>query len=204
MSATKSMVAYCFSSLISKLEKTGHHSQIDFENEKFPLFVTWYKRQGKNYRLRGCIGTFEHIEIHEGLSEYALISALKDRRFSPIKTDELDLLKCSISLLVNFEDGKDAYDWVIGKHGIRISFSHPKSNKRLSATYLPMVCKEQGWNKEECLLSLMEKAGYDGDVDDELIDEIKLIRYQSSVCDMTYQEYCTLVSITNPLKNIKK
>jgi hypothetical protein len=32
--ATKSMAAYCFSSLISKLESKGNQFRPDFENEK--------------------------------------------------------------------------------------------------------------------------------------------------------------------------
>jgi AMME syndrome candidate gene 1 protein len=117
---------------------------------------------------------------------------LKDRRFSPIQIEELEHLKCSISLLVHFEDAMNAYDWIIGKHGIRINFSHPKHKKRFSATYLPSVCKEQGWNKEECLLSLIEKSGYEEDVDDALIDSIQLTRYQSSISELTFQEYCKI------------
>lgn len=40
-----------------------------------PLFVTWNKasRRGGEYRLRGCIGTFEARNLHTSLREYALI-----------------------------------------------------------------------------------------------------------------------------------
>lgn len=34
-----------------------------------PLFVTW--KVGKDKRLRGCMGTFSHINLHAGLREYA-------------------------------------------------------------------------------------------------------------------------------------
>ena len=36
-------------------------------------------------------------------------------------------------------------DWVIGIHGIRIEFHNERGAKR-SATYLPEVAHEQGWN----------------------------------------------------------
>ena len=64
---------------------------------------------------------------------------------------------------MNFELCEDPLDWVRGIHGIRISFPHPQSpsRRRLSATYLPDVCTDQGWTKDECLESLMRKAGYD-------------------------------------------
>ena len=40
---------------------------------EFPLFVTWntLSRSGDK-RLRGCIGTFEALDLEEGLSSYAL------------------------------------------------------------------------------------------------------------------------------------
>jgi len=68
---------------------------------------------------------------------------------------------CSVSLLIDFETCDDPLDWLPGTHGIRIAFPHPQSRRRLSATYLPDVCTDQGWTKEECLESLMRKAGYD-------------------------------------------
>jgi len=44
-------------------------------------------------------------------------------------------------LLVSFEDGKDAYDWEINKHGIIIDFKDSK-NYEYNATYLPEVAGE--------------------------------------------------------------
>ena len=51
-------------------------------------------------------------------------------------------------------------DWTLGTHGLRISFSH--NNRRYNSTYLPDVATEQGWTKEETVLSLMRKAGWSG------------------------------------------
>jgi AMMECR1 domain-containing protein len=58
-------------------------------------------------------------------------------------------LSVYVSLLTNFEEGKDAYDWEVGKHGISIKANH-KGNY-YSATYLPEVAPEQGWNKKQTL-----------------------------------------------------
>jgi AMMECR1 domain-containing protein len=53
------------SSLSSTLQKE--------EETAFPLFVTWNTlSKGGDKRLRGCIGTFEALELEEGLSSYAL------------------------------------------------------------------------------------------------------------------------------------
>ena len=74
-----------------------------------PLFVTW--KTGRDRKLRGCMGTFTPRKLHRGLSEYSLTSALRDNRFVPITPDEIPKLECGISLLTNFEKGKDYLDW---------------------------------------------------------------------------------------------
>ena len=43
---------------------------------------------------------------------------------------------------MNFEDGNDYLDWIIGVHGIRIEFRNENGIKR-TATYLPEVAIEQ-------------------------------------------------------------
>jgi len=93
--------------------------------------------------LRGCIGTFNAMNLHTGLREYAITSAFKDSRFSPITRDEFSRLSVSVSILRHFEDGDDYLDWEVGVHGIRIEFVNEKGNKR-TATYLPEVASEQG------------------------------------------------------------
>ena len=59
--------------------------------------------QGDEWRLRGCIGNFEPLPLHDGLSEYALISAFKDSRFKKIDKSELERLECAyvVTLLRN-------------------------------------------------------------------------------------------------------
>lgn len=104
-----------------------------------PLFVTW--KIGRDKKLRGCIGTFSAMNLHEGLREYAITryllfsddktliccneiifvyqrccrcdSAFKDTRFSPIAKDEVAHLHCAVSILTNFEDGQDYLDWEV-------------------------------------------------------------------------------------------
>ena len=101
-----------------------------------PLFVTWYI--GKDKRLRGCIGTFTPLNLHYGLHEYAITSAMKDSRFDPISREEMPRLRVSVSILTNFEEASNYLDWEVGKHGIRIEFEKEKGFKG-SATYLPEV-----------------------------------------------------------------
>ncbi|KDQ14620.1 hypothetical protein BOTBODRAFT_77617, partial [Botryobasidium botryosum FD-172 SS1] len=118
---------YCFDTLYTELTSAAPIEPM-FEDLKYPLFVTWNTRSsraGGGVRLRGCIGTFEPVSLREGLAEYALISAFKDRRFTPIQEKELPRLECGISLLTDFEDAENYLDWTVGKHGIYITFPDP-------------------------------------------------------------------------------
>ena len=45
-------------------------------------------------------------------------------------------------------------------HGIKVTFV--KDSRQYSATYLPGVAAEQGWDKFQTLESLVKKSGYKG------------------------------------------
>jgi len=186
-----------------------------FPNGKYPLFVTWNtrsSRSGRAPRLRGCIGSFEALPLHDGLAEYALISAFRDSRFRKIDKSELETLECGISLLTDFEDADSYLDWTVGVHGIYISFPHPSllttsssetpsplssssylprvtSKQSFSATYLPDVIPEQGWDKIEAVDSAINKAGWNGLITEDLRRSVKLRRYQSKICSVGWDEY---------------
>ncbi|XP_010015954.1 PREDICTED: AMME syndrome candidate gene 1 protein [Nestor notabilis] len=160
--------------------------EVSFPQAVLPLFVTW--KIGRDKRLRGCIGTFSAMNLHSGLREYTLTSALKDSRFPPMTRDELPRLFCSVSLLTNFEDVCDYMDWEVGVHGIRIEFINEKGSKR-TATYLPEVAKEQGWDHIQTIDSLLRKGGYKAPITNEFRKTIKLTRYRSEKMTMSYTEY---------------
>ncbi|XP_033231391.1 AMME syndrome candidate gene 1 protein homolog [Belonocnema kinseyi] len=177
---------FCFDVLYCQLHQLDPPKAPNFCNDAFPLFVTW--NIGRDMRLRGCIGTFNAMHLHAGLREYAATSAFKDSRFNPISRDELPRLHVSISILRHFEDGADYLDWEIGVHGIRIEFHNEKGSKR-TATYLPEVAKEQGWDHIQTIDSLLHKGGYKGLVTPEMRRSVKLTRYQSEKVTVSYQEY---------------
>ncbi|GBB99704.1 hypothetical protein RclHR1_00360053 [Rhizophagus clarus] len=192
---------YCFDVLVAYLE--GRMSlEPEFEDHQYPLFVTWNIVSHGQTRLRGCIGNFEPLPLHSGLKEYAITSAIHDRRFSPITIRELPHLTCGVSLLTNFEDAKDYLDWEIGVHGIWIEFVDDH-NRRRTATYLPEVAEEQGWTKEEAIDSLLRKSGYNGRITDKIRSRVVLTRYQSAKYVVTYQEYLQYVSEKPTKHNIK-
>jgi uncharacterized protein (TIGR00296 family) len=158
------------------------------EEEQYPLFVTYnVVGRGGDKRLRGCIGTFEPLGLEEGLRGYSLTAALDDTRFSPISARELPTLECGVTLLTNFEPISDPMDWEVGMHGLRISFTY--HGRRYSSTYLPDVAREQGWTKEEALVSLMRKGGWSGRKDEWKKVELTVVRYQGSKATLGWGEY---------------
>lgn len=177
------------------------------EFARSPLFVTWKKLKKGEYQLRGCIGTFSEGRIEEGLKRYALISALQDSRFTPIEREELSQLRCGCNLLSQFKtiyssegtgNSGDIWNWEIGKHGIEIKFRHPKTNSRMSATFLPEVIPEQGWDQRETFENLIEKAGCWNYLEEVMkhwekyFDEV--IRYEGTKSEIAWDEFETGLS----------
>jgi uncharacterized protein (TIGR00296 family) len=186
MIVSSDMCFFCFDVLSCHLNQCEPPKTPNFPNECHPLFVTW--KIGRDRRLRGCIGTFNAMNLHIGLREYAVTSAFKDSRFTPITRDEFSKLHVSVSILRHFEDGQDYSDWEIGVHGIRIEFHTERGSKR-TATYLPEVAPEQGWDRIQTIDSLLRKGGYKGVITNEVRLSIRLTRYQSEKITVSYQEY---------------
>lgn len=180
------MCFFCFDVILSHLNCAEPPRNPSFVNESFPIFVTW--NIGRDKRLRGCIGTFSAMNLHAGLREYAITSAFKDSRFSPITKEEVPSLHCAVSILTNFEDGQDYLDWEIGTHGIRIEFTNEKGHRK-SATYLPEVSVEQGWDRVQTIDSLLRKGGYKGVITADVRRSLQLTRYQSQKLCISHADY---------------
>ncbi|KAI9901195.1 hypothetical protein N3K66_003012 [Trichothecium roseum] len=166
-----------------------------------PLFVTWNTIENgddddeagededdeDNVSLRGCIGTFEPTPLSIGLPEYALISALQDTRFSPVRRRELPALQVAVTLLTDFEEVADPRDWVVGTHGVRLSFRD--RGRRYGSTYLPDVAAEQGWTRDEALFSLARKAGWVGGQSRWRELDLRVTRYQGKKKSLSYARF---------------
>jgi AMMECR1 domain-containing protein len=57
-----------------------------------------------------------------------------------------------------------------------------------SSTYLPEVAKKYGWTKKKTIESLLEKAGYFGDLKS-IEGSLFLRRYKSSKYFLSYPDY---------------
>jgi len=108
-----------------------------------------------------------------------------------VKPNELSCLHCSVTLLSNFQPAESWDDWEIGRHGLSIEFVD-QSNNQYCATYLPSVCAEQGWSKEECVDSLIRKAGYKLAISPKLRQMLRVTRYEGSKSNVSYAQYATI------------
>lgn len=172
----------------------GRAAKVTDPDAHYPLFVTWDKLHPPSgaWHLRGCIGTFSASEpLSSTLSEYALIAALRDSRFAPVSLREVASLRCAATLLTDFEECAGVDDWEVGEHGVRISFSW--QGRRYGSTYLPSVAPEQGWDREQTMVSLMRKAGWEGRKATwrEVAERsgIRVERYRGDKEEVEYAEY---------------
>jgi len=178
-------VFYCFEVISAHLTRGAKPPEPLFDTSvRCPLFVTWNKC---GHELRGCIGCLKPLPI-TSLKDYAMNAAFKDHRFPPMQESELSSLSCTVSLLTDFEQGEDAFDWTVGVHGIMIDFVDPRGVAR-SAVYLPEVIPEQGWTKAQAVDSLVRKAGFSQPITDSLRKAIRLTRYKSSKQTRSYAEW---------------
>jgi len=117
-------------------------------------FVTLHK-QGK---LRGCIGQVTASKpLMETVREVAVASALRDPRFPPLQSEELERIEIEISVLSPLEPVKSIEDIQVGTHGIML-----RQGFR-SGLLLPQVATEYGWDRETFLSHTCQKAGLAGD-----------------------------------------
>ncbi len=113
-------------------------------------FVTLYKKG----ELRGCIG---HIiarkPLAETVAEMAEAAALHDRRFTPVRSDELSDIKIEISVMTPLRKISSVEEIEVGKHGLVI--------KRGGSVglLLPQVATEYGWDRNSFLEHTCIKAG---------------------------------------------
>lgn len=204
--ADHTMCVYAFDVLCHRLSVSanGKRRSLSSSLQSIPdvdgvgVFVTWNQGSstrvdGKGWSLRGCIGTLSPTSLREGLRTYAVYSAFHDSRFAPVTAKDLSSLQVVVSILSEFKAASGGvYDWTVGVHGIVLKFAVGSgSAKEYTATYLPEVCAEQGWTKEECIHSLMRKSGYRGRITPAILESAELTTYTSTKAALSYSDYLT-------------
>lgn len=106
----------------------------------------------KGKKLRGCIGSLNATDLlYNTVSQMAVSAAFSDYRFDPLTKKEYEKVSIEISVLTPMKKVNSFEDIIVGKHGVMIKFENR------SATFLPQVASEQGWNREQLLAYLSEK-----------------------------------------------
>ena len=120
------------------------------------VFVTLNKASD----LRGCIGfPTPEKKLYQSLVDAAIASATADPRFPPIKYEELKDISFEVTVLtppieVKVENTFDYPSKIkVGRDGLIVKWEFG------SGLLLPQVPIEWGWNEEEFLNHVCEKAG---------------------------------------------
>lgn len=114
------------------------------------VFVTLRKKGD----LRGCIGSIVGTEpLYLGVQGNAVKSAVRDPRFYPVKKEELEDIDIEISVMTPLQPLDDYKKIRLGTDGVIIKKGF------YQAVYLPQVATETGWNLDQFLGSLCQKAG---------------------------------------------
>ena len=80
------------------------------------------------------------------------------------------------------------YSPVLLPHSILPPLSFHPTPSSLPAHPFPST--HEGWSKVETIDSLLRKGGHKGQISESVRRTIRLMRYQSEVCTVTYNEYC--------------
>ena len=126
------------------------------------------------HQLRGCIGTLEaHKPLCVDVSENAYSAAFSDPRFPCLRSEELNNVKISISVLsipeaISFSSEKDLLNKIkVGIDGLTLEEGHHRG------TFLPAVWESVS-SPEEFLNELKQKASLPKDYWSETL---KISRY---------------------------
>ena len=132
----------------------------DLNSGEYTLSQTLKNKRGvfvtlnKNGNLRGCIGHIQPREqLFDAVIDNTINSSMNDARFKPVSEDELPDIEIDISVLSPIKKISGAEKFITGKHGIIICLGG------MRAVFLPQVATEQGWDREETLAQLCNKAG---------------------------------------------
>jgi AmmeMemoRadiSam system protein B/AmmeMemoRadiSam system protein A len=104
--------------------------------------------------LRGCIGELVgRRPLYLSVQWAALSAALADRRFPPLRQEELGDIEIEVSALTELQELRDPNDVEVGVHGLLIARGEQRG------VLLPQVAVDEGWSREEFLQAVCRKAG---------------------------------------------
>ena len=114
------------------------------------VFVT-VRLHGK---LRGCVGLIEtERPLTEEVGEIAKKAAFEDPRFPPMTSAEVESAEFEVSILSRIQPLKTIDDIEVGLHGLIVESGIHRG------LLLPQVAREYGWDRQELVNALLQKAG---------------------------------------------
>jgi AmmeMemoRadiSam system protein A len=139
------------------LEQAVDRRELDFSSPQVEAllrpagaFVT-IRKKGE---LRGCIGLVEaEYPLWETVIRAATSAGTQDFRFSPLRPDELPIVRLELSVLSPLEEVKDLSAIQVGIHGLEAEWRGRRG------LLLPQVARECRWDREQFLCYTCEKAG---------------------------------------------
>ena len=128
--------------------------------------------------LRGCIGFPQAYKaLYPSVVDAAIAAATQDPRFPPVDRKELDNIIFEVSVLTEPEELLAKEDIKIGEDGLLLRWKYG------SGLLLPQVPVELGWDVDEFLSNLCDKAGAPPDA---LLDpSSRMYRFQAEI----FKEY---------------
>ncbi|HSR35258.1 MAG TPA: AmmeMemoRadiSam system protein A, partial [Anaerolineae bacterium] len=132
-----------------------------FETDNLSLLQPMgaYVTYEKDGELRGCLGRLEGDRpAYLNVQYAALAAALGDPRFPAVTVEELDDLTLEITLLEPMRQVDSPDEIEIGRDGVLM-----RVGDQDGALFLPQVPPEQGWDLNDTLVNLCQKAGLPDD-----------------------------------------
>ena len=118
------------------------------------VFVTLYCRE----ELRGCLGSLDPGDpIVGAIARLAAAVCREDRRFDPLRPEELPASALELSVLTPPEHIVDLGAIEVGRHGLIAERGGCRG------LLLPQVAPEHGWDRDTFLTHTCLKAGLIGD-----------------------------------------
>ncbi len=119
------------------------------------VFVTLWKHG----TLRGCIGRIQtHDSLLKSVPIVALDAALRDPRFTPVRSSELQQLRVEVSVLTEPKPLPNLAQLIPGRDGVVLELGEHRG------VFLPSVWESSGWTRLEFLQELAsQKAGLAAD-----------------------------------------
>ena len=138
--------------------ETGKKSEISETDPVLTKVMGAFVTLHKDGQLRGCIGNIIGRQpLYLTVKDMAVEAAVGDPRFEPLDLSELEDIEIEISVLTPPEKISSSEAIKLSIHGVVLQ------QGPYSAVFLPQVASETGWNKEEFLSHLAQKAGLSAD-----------------------------------------